>query len=527
MAIKRVLYFTAESRAIYRWSAGGLDLEATFPADETGIEPFREFLSRARGTHLYVVADLAGEDFHEDQIPYLRGSDRDTIIQRRLAQRYREARLAAAFSLGISEGERRNERLLLASFANPEQFAPWLDEVARAGITLAGVFSTPLLAPGLASLLGARGGHALVVTLDAAGLRQSFVEDGKLRFARLERTADMAPEALAAFVRSETSRLVQYLATLRVLPKDGAPVQVFAIAAAGQRAAFENALVSDQRLAFHTIDLDEAARKIGLKRLSRQAQAEQLYLHLAVKRPPKEQFARKEDRRAFFLWNLQRGLAAAGALGFVVCAGLGAAKWLDVMAVGDAGAVQAREAAQALSEYQRITSAFPVTQTTTDNLRAAVTEFRSIASRSSWPAQDFLHVSLVLDKFGQLELDKLDWRIDREGALGGKPVAGAPVVPPAAGAAGATPAGTDASAAWVRVIEVAGTVNATQRTDYRGITAQVQKFADALRGNGAYQVVRTQLPFDTTSDSVLSGDIGEGESGEAPRFTIVIARRLQ
>jgi hypothetical protein len=177
MAIKRVLYFTAESRAIYRWSAGGLDLEATFPADETGIEPFREFLSRARRTHLYVVADLAGEDFHEDQIPYLRGSDRDAIIQRRLP-----------IALGVSEGERRNERLLLASFANPEQFAPWLDEVSRAGVTLAGVFSTPLLAPGLASQLGARGGHALVVTLDAAGLRQSFVEDGKLRFARLERT---------------------------------------------------------------------------------------------------------------------------------------------------------------------------------------------------------------------------------------------------------------------------------------------------------------------------------------------------
>ncbi len=528
MATKRVLYFTTESHAVYRWNAGGFDLEATFPANEAGIEPFREFLARAKRTHFYVVADLAGEDFHEDQIPYLRGADRDAIIQRRLAQRYREARLAAAFSLGVSDGERRNERLLLASFANPEQFVPWLDQITRAGVTLAGVFSTPLLAPGLASRLGARGGHALVVTLDAAGLRQSFMEDGKLRFARLERTAEVAPEALVAFVRSETSRLVQYLATLRVLPKDGAPVQVFAVAPAGQRAAFENALVSDQRLAFHTVDVDEAARKIGLKRLSRQAQAEQLYLHLAVKRPSREQFARKEDRRAFFLWNLQRGLAAAGALGFVICAGLAGAKWFDVMTARDQGAAQSREAALALGEYQRITSAFPVTQTTTDNLRAAVTEFRSVASRTSWPAQDFLHVSLALDKFSQLELDKLDWRVEREGALGSaKPAAGAAASPPAAAASPATPATADPSAAWVRLIEVGGRVNATQRTDYRGITAHVQEFAEALRGAGAYQVVRTQLPFDITSDSVLSGDIGETESGEAPRFTIVIARRLQ
>ena len=33
----------------------------------------------------------------------------------------------------------------------------------------------------LAEKLGARKGHALVVTLDSAGLRQSFIEDGKLR----------------------------------------------------------------------------------------------------------------------------------------------------------------------------------------------------------------------------------------------------------------------------------------------------------------------------------------------------------
>jgi hypothetical protein len=70
-------------------------------------------------------------------------------------------------------------------------------------------------------------------------------------------------------------------------------------------------------------------------------------------------------------------------------------------------------------------------------------------------------------------------------------------------------------------------VNATQRNDYRGITGQVQRFASALVGEG-FELVRTQLPFDVTSEGVLSGDIGAaGESGEAPRFTIVLARQLR
>ncbi len=529
MAGKHLLYFTTDTRLLYKWSAGGLALEASFATDEAGIEAFRAFLGKLRGSHLHVVADLSGEDFHEDQVPYLRGSDREAIIQRRLVQRYRDSRLAAAFTLGVTEGERRNERLLLASFANAEQFGPWLDEVTRAGVTLAGVYSAPLLAPELATRLGARAGHALVVTLDAAGLRQSFIEDGKLRFARLERVGEATAATLGAFIRSETTRLVQYLFTLRVLPKDGAPVQVFVIAPPGQSEAFEQALVSDARLSFHTVGMEEAARKIGLKHLSAQAQGEQLYLHLAVKHPPREQFAKSEDRRAFFMWRLQRGLAAAGALAFVLCLGVAGARWIDVMTVSDQGDTQAREATAALNEYQRITSAFPVTQTTTDNLRAAVDEFRGVAARSAWPAQDFAHVSQVLDKFEQLELERLDWRIDRESVLGGgKPLPGVkPVAPAVAPVAGAKPAAADPSADYVRVVEVAGRVNATRRSDYRAITGQVQSFADALRAGGTYRIVRTQLPFDVTPDSTLSGDIGETESGEAPRFTVVIARRMK
>jgi hypothetical protein len=76
------------------------------------------------------------------------------------------------------------------------------------------------------------------------------------------------------------------------------------------------------------------------------------------------------------------------------------------------------------------------------------------------------------------------------------------------------------------LFEISGRVNATQRNDYRGITAQVQAFANAL-ASGGYQLARTALPFDVTSEGTLTGDIGGGrDSGEAPRFTITLARVL-
>jgi hypothetical protein len=77
------------------------------------------------------------------------------------------------------------------------------------------------------------------------------------------------------------------------------------------------------------------------------------------------------------------------------------------------------------------------------------------------------------------------------------------------------------------LLEVTGRVNATRRSDYRGITGQVQQFAEALRADPAWRIVRTQLPFDVTPDSTLSGDIGAGEGSEAPKFSVTIGRAIK
>lgn len=515
--MRRILYFTTEEHFLYKSSGATLELEARFPGDEAGVGEFREYLRGRRGALFSLVADLAGEDFHEEQIPFLRGADRDAVVQRRLAQRYRDTRLAAALSLGqVVTPERRNERLLLASFTNTQQLAPWLDALEEAGARLAGVYSVPLLAPRLAARLGMKTGRVFVVTANRAGLRQCYVEDGRLRFARLERTVEMVPQALALFVRSETLRLTQYLVTLRALPRDGSPIQVLVVAPPGERAVFEQALASDARLVFRTVDATDAARAVGLKRPPQGTLAESLYLHLAGKKPPREQFASRDDRRRYVVWQLQRGVVAAGALGFAACVLLAGAKWLDVLGVRSQAASQAQEARRAADQYQRITATFPVTQTSTENLRATVVEFTRIASQTASPESAFAHVSRVLGQFPQFEIERLDFSVGRSDR--DKPAAVAPATP---GGAKPEPQGD-----IVARLEVAGRVNATERNDYRGITAQVRRFAGAL-GTSGYQLARTELPFDITSEGTLTGDIGgSNDTGEAPRFTVVVLRRL-
>jgi hypothetical protein len=512
MSAKLVLYFSATEHTLYRFTGGRLEMESVFPANADGLQAFRAHLQSRSGALVYVVADLAGEDFHEDQIPYLRGSDRQAVVQRRLAQRYRDTRLSAAVSLGYTSGERRTERLLLASFTNTEQFTAWIDALIASGSRLSGVYSVPLLAPVLAARLGAGRGRTLIVTANSAGLRQCYVEDGRLRFARLERISDTAPDAQAAFVSAETLRLVQYLATLRALPREGPPIQVLVIAPAAQRAALEQVLVSDARLTFQTIVVDEAARKAGIKRPAADLPGEQLFLHLAIKHPPAEQFARVEDRRSFVLWRLQRAVIGTGIAGFLACAIFSAVQWYNLFGVREQAAVQQREAREATEQYRRITASFPVTQTTTDNLKTTVVEFTKIAKQSASPEPALVYLSQVVDKYPQMEIESVVWRVSKPG-----PEAAANGVPATAAPAGEV----------LQMLEVSGRVNATRRSDYRAITGQVQSFAEALRTDPAWRILRTQLPFDVTSEGTLSGDIGTGESTEAPRFSITVGRQLK
>jgi hypothetical protein len=492
MAGKLLLYFTAAGHSLYRWRRGGLQLEANFSADDAGASGFREYFKGREGALVQVVADLGGEDFHEDQIPYLRGSERQAVIDRRLAQRYRDTRLAMALSLGHAADERRNERLLLASFNDPQQFAPWLDVLEKARTRLAGVYSTPLLAPPLAARLGVKGGPCFLMSANRAGLRQCFIEDGRLRFSRLGRIAEEGAGLTSVFVRTETERMLQYLGTLRALPRNAPPLRVLLVVADEERTHFERTLGAGAGLAFTVVGLAGASRKAGLRGAPDGTASERLYLQLAALQAPREQFLRGESRRSFLAWRLQRSIVTAGAAGFVTCGAYAAALWLEQLAVRTQSEGVRLDTAPARDQLERIRARFPAAPTTIENLKATALEFRSLAARSASPERALEHVSRALDRSPQIELDTLAWN-----------------------------AGTELP----QTLEITGRVQATRRSDYRAVAEQVQRFAARLSADPEWRIAGMRLPFDVSPEGVLSGDTdGGADSSDTPRFTISIAR---
>ncbi|MGH8696288.1 MAG: hypothetical protein ACREVS_07430, partial [Burkholderiales bacterium] len=182
---KRLLYFTATRVLLYRWAHGRLAVESSYANNEDGAHAFAAQLRGAPVSLFYVLVDIVEEDFHQENVPFVRGSDRRALLARKLAQRYRDTSLSVALSLGYERTQRRDERMLFSSFTNNAPFQPWLAALREREAAVAGVYSVALLAPQLAAKLGSKKAPLLLVSLQQAGLRQTYVENGKIRFSRL------------------------------------------------------------------------------------------------------------------------------------------------------------------------------------------------------------------------------------------------------------------------------------------------------------------------------------------------------
>ncbi|HEY6722296.1 MAG TPA: hypothetical protein VI363_11730 [Burkholderiales bacterium] len=147
MPRKRLLYFTSQRATAYLWETGELQKEGVFGMNEKGVAEFSRYVAGAPRSLFYVLADVVEEDFFQENIPYVRGSDRRTLLARKLAQRYRDTSLAVTISLGSeNHAGRREERILYTSFTNTQQFQPWLAALRSNNARVVGVFSVALVA---------------------------------------------------------------------------------------------------------------------------------------------------------------------------------------------------------------------------------------------------------------------------------------------------------------------------------------------------------------------------------------------
>ncbi|MCC6473312.1 MAG: hypothetical protein IT514_06155 [Burkholderiales bacterium] len=504
----------------FRWKSGRLSEEETFLPGENGTSAFGNYLRAGRRSVYFLLIDMVEEDFHFETIPYVRGSGRRTLLTRKLAQRYRDLSFATTISLGHETGARREERILFSSFTNTQPLQPWLAALRSHEARLVGAYSIALLSPPTARRIGFQGKRFLLVSLQGAGLRQTFVDNGQMRFSRLGRVDPGNPEQIAQAIATDSARIEQYLLNTRILARDAGPLDVVVLVPQERLALYRKACADTAELRFHLFDLDRACRRAGLKSAGGGLLAERLFLHVLASTPPAEQYLDDDKRRYYHVWRARETLLSAGAAVGFFCLFFAAMRVLDIYNIsGQASADRAEEARYA-AIYAKLQARFPKTPTSHENLKALIENYRILVKNSEPPFDLIAKISEALAATPQIDIDRVQWRMGTDlpasAGDGGPRGASAPV--PAAPAAKA-PGGEQHKA--VQIVEISGRVQVTQASDYRGISSVVNQFVRALEAQQGVDVVSTRLPFDINAETSLSGDIGAARSAEVPRFTVV------
>jgi hypothetical protein len=516
---KRLCYFTSQQVIAYRSHEGELLREGSFGPNEKGVADFSRYVSSHPESLFYLLADVVEEDFFQENLPYVRGSDRRALVARKLSQRYRDVSLAVPISLGSEiHAGRREERILYTSFTNTQQFQPWIEALRSSKARVVGVFSVALVSAFLGKRLAFKAPRYVMVSLQRAGLRQSYIENGRIRFSRISRVSLSDPRAAAQECAAESLRTHQYLVNSRILPREAPPLDILVLAPGEAAPLYDAACVDSPRVHFHVQGVDKVARSIGLKSFPSETLGEALFLHVLAQSRPREQFADDGLRHFYHLWRGRVALITAGAATLGVCGLVAAVNLLDAYQINQQADADRTQEARATQEYARLQARFPKAPVSTENLKGLAKNYRVLLKQTASPGSMLAEISQALGTSPQIEIDKIDWEVGGAKGSGGD----ATKVPFTRQVA---PAQTNAPETLVQTAEISGRLVVPQASDYRAVTALVSQFTDALRTRPGTEITRTQLPFDINAEKSLSGDIGAARQEEVPEFSVAVTRR--
>ena len=88
MSRKILFFLSSENFHAYTWNNGVLSEPYYFSHNAAGLERFAEFLQTNRHP-AYLLVDLIEEDFRQETVPHLTGSNHQALVQRKFEQYYR------------------------------------------------------------------------------------------------------------------------------------------------------------------------------------------------------------------------------------------------------------------------------------------------------------------------------------------------------------------------------------------------------------------------------------------------------
>ncbi|ADE10922.1 hypothetical protein [Sideroxydans lithotrophicus] len=488
---RTLLFLSADSFHASIWNGGKLGPAQYFSNDSNGRENFSAFLQQHRDPACLLV-DVIEEDFRLETVPHLSGSARKDLLARKFEQFYRGTPFHQATLLQRQTEGRRDDEMMFSALTNPQRISPWLDTLLANRIPLIGIYSLPNISAPLIKEIPSD--HVLLLSWEKdSGLRQTYFNNKRLHFSRLIPISGNS--SFSESVADETPRTQQYLKSLS-LPPPGETLDVYIICDANDKLELQKRLEGDNELHYTYLDIQALGKRCKARNDYVDSDATPLFLHLLASKVPSSHYANSNHTHYYWLWQLRRilfGLAGATALFSILLSGTEFLQGRDYVAQTDPLIAQTQQIKQ---QTQQIISSFANSTVPAADMKTAVLLARKLDMYSPEPEDILRELTLVLDKFTQVKVDKISWQ---------------------ASAADAAP-----SAYPAQVINFDGSLLGFG-SEYRNALNYLDRFQQTLTQQG-YTVTVLKQPLDVSSKGSISGDAEKNDSNSA-QFTLKIIWR--
>ncbi len=497
--------------AVYHWSGGELLEPLWFGADEDGLTEFSLYLTHAPHDPVYLLVDVVEEEFREESIPHVVGNDRRSLIRTRLNRLFRDPTYSYAVVQGRDSDGRRDDQVLFTALIRPDLLSPWIGQIAKHKIPLAGIYSLPIVSETLIKRMPVDADHALLVTLQSTGgLRQTFFKNKRIKLSRLAIMPPGETPGHASYVLGEIEKIRRYLNSLRQLPHDS-PLDVYVVGTAELLADITRQSPDSLTTRHHLFELDEVAEMVGMKGPYGSDSSDRIFAHLLAKKRLPNQYAPPSQTRHNVMYRTRIGLLAASAVLVVVSLFVSGTNVVEgVIAVGDSASAR-QQTAFYNERYDIARRRMPETPAEPDDIKAAVKMAEQLRAFKTTPRAMVVTLSEGLADFPGLKLESIDWLTSTDQD---KPVGGRNQRADVRSRSSSTGGDSNGTRLY-QMAHIKGRVDPFDG-DYRQALGMVRRFAATLLGLPEVEAVHLlELPLDTGSDTALSGDT-ERQASTAP-----------
>ncbi len=514
----RVLLIEAGSVTLFRWQRGALRLFSQFKPHAGDFQRFEQLIHLEARVPFILVMDCIEEDFRIESVAHVTGRDRAAMLERKLSFAYRHTPYKIARVVGRELEGRKDDRVLMTALTKTELIEPWLSRILKEKLPVQTITSAAFMMELLAATTGLKNKpHLLLANFESgSGLRQTYLQKGRVIFSRLTSIKDQQDSGLSSFLLEQAVQTRKYLERIKQLPYD-TRLNLHVLYSDGFEIELP-AMEEDKLIDFSSQRAVDLVPATTLELRDFHAGAIAVSLVQALRgRMLKSVYATSLVRRFYLIKQMSNALYTASVATILAGMLFVSPTILDTFSSWEMERRAVTLTRPLLLHYEELRSSFPETPISSSTMELIVSTYDELRSQTANPVNMLEWLGDAFQQVPDLQIQTFDWQLignamsEEEIALGIVEPENAEERFRARLLQGQT----------TLIVTITGEVHGA--SSFREARQEVLQFIDLLEQHPQLKVVPVVMPIDVRADTAVTTTVDDGSVTED--FTLQIQYR--